>query len=621
MRLPTWLLGVGLALVAVGERVLALPIVSWCGALAVGGATLAVAREWRRAGPARAVHRVRLLAYLAVDAALLVYGASTEAALDRLGVSVDHPLERALGLAWPATMLTGLLVLGAVEARARELEPIASQIGEGAAGRLKEAAAYALAVALAVVGAAGFVVAAKARDVRVDLSYLKVTEPSETTLRMVRGLGEPVRVVLFYPDGNEVYERIAPYFERLSEESPSLTVERIDHALAPSLVSRHRIDGNGWVALVRGSGDAEQAEKIQIGNELASSRSALRTLDGRFQEAFSRLVQPRREVHLTVGHDERKMSGEEPAPERLEFFVRQLRRSNIVARELGLAAGLADVTPERAPLVTIAGPRRPFAPEEMQALTSYLRRGGRLLIMVDHDAASGLDPLLADLGLRLLPGTLASERHHVPRTHEAADRRRIYTTRFSNHPTVRSAQAQLGRSAVVFASAAALEPLAPLPPQTRVVFPLRSEADTWRDLDDDLQRDPDEPEDTFRLMAAVTVHNPAGPEGRAVVIGESVFAGNELAQYRGNFRVLGDSLQWLLADRGDEVRLVVGETTTEEDQPMEYDRDEDAIVFYATSFAVPVPLLVLGLLLARQRRRRRGEAGDASPGEEPRGTA
>ncbi len=619
MKLAPWLLGAGLVLLVIGERVLDLPAVSWGGAASVGAATLTVALRWKGRSLARSFHGVRLLAYLAVVLALLVYGASTEAGLDLLRVSVGHMLERALVVTWPALMFASLLVLLAVETQARELEPLAEEIGEDAARRLREAGTYALAVALAVVGAAGFAVAARARDLRVDLSYLKVTEPSETTLRFMRGLGEPVRVLLFYPDGNEVYARIAPFFERLHRENPLLTMKRIDHALAPSLVSRHRIEGNGWVALLRGSGDDEQAEKIEIGGELASSRSALRTLDGRFQEAFSRLVQPRREVHLTVGHDERKMSGEEPSPERLEFFVRQLRRSNIVARELGLAAGLADVTPERAPLVAIAGPRQPFAPEETQALATYLRRGGRLLIMVDHDAGGGLDPLLAELGLRLMPGTLASERHHVPRTHDVADRHRIYSTRFSDHPTVRSARAQIGRSAVVFSSAAALEPLPSLPPRTRVVFPLRSEADTWRDLDDDLQHEPDEPAATFRLMAAVTVHNPTGPEGRAVVIGESVFAGNELAQYRGNFRILGDSLQWLLTDRGD-VRVVVGETTTEEDQPMEYDRDEDALVFYATSFAVPVPLLMVGLVLARQRRRSRREKPEAKPAEKPRGS-
>ena len=610
-----WLLGGGLVLLVLGERVLRLPALTWSGAACATAATAVVFRQWRVQRQERAMHGVRLGGFFLADLALLTYAASTEAGLDWLGIAVGDPVEHVLALAWPALALAAALVVGAVEVRVRELAALAGALGPDGAARLREVAAHALSVALAVIGAAGFVVAAEARDVRLDLSYLKVTEPSDTTLRMVRGLGEPIRAVLFYAEGNEVAERVRPFFERLGQENPRFTVERRDHALAPAFVARHRIEGNGWVALVRGSGDEEQVEKLQIGNELASSRSALRNLDGRFQEALSRLVQPRRELYLTVGHDERKMSGEEPAPERLDFFVRQLRRSNILPRELGVASGLAEVSPDRAPLVTLAGPRRPFAPEEMQALATYVRRGGRLLIFVDHDAEGGLDPLLADLGLRLLPGTLASERHHVPRTHDATDRRRIYTTRLSDHPTVRSAKAQLGRSAVVFSSAAALEPVEPAPAGTRVVFPLRAEADTWRDLDGDLVHDDDEEEGALRLLAAVTVHNPEGVQGRAVVIGESVFAGNELAQYRGNFRVLGDSLQWLLSDRGEEGRVVVGETSSEEDQPMEYDRDEDALVFYGTSFGVPLPLLLVGVLLADRRRRQR-RTGDAQ--REPR---
>ena len=36
------------------------------------------------------------------------------------------------------------------------------------------------------------------------------------------------------------------------------------------------------------------AECVELGLDLASARPRLRTLDGRFQEAFARLTQPRR---------------------------------------------------------------------------------------------------------------------------------------------------------------------------------------------------------------------------------------------------------------------------------------------------------------------------------------
>src|SRR5690606_15066124 len=144
----------------------------------------------------------------------------------------------------------------------------------------------------------------------------------------------------------EVAGRVRPYFDALATESARLSIERLDHALAPELAERLRITGNGTVVLLLGEGDAMQSERVELGLDLASARPRLRTLDGRFQEAFARLTQPRREVALTVGHSERSHGGSEADPaERLDRFVVALRRANIHVTTLGLAQGLAQEVP------------------------------------------------------------------------------------------------------------------------------------------------------------------------------------------------------------------------------------------------------------------------------------
>jgi len=606
---PAVLSTIGLLLVLIGERVLS---ASWLTYFGVALCVVAAALRWVR------TRSVLSLGHLGLLLALGLYGLRTEHGLDLLGLPPGHLGERTLAILAPAALLLAIVALGFGERTAFVLRSVDARDASRSAGspaddasvrrRVRDAMLRGLALGLAVVFVVSLDVAARARDVRVDLSFLRVTEPSETSRRLVRALEDDVRVMLFYPEGHEVAGRVRPYFDALATESVRLSIERLDHALAPELAERLRITGNGTVVLLLGEGDAMQSESVELGLDLASARPRLRTLDGRFQEAFARLTQPRREVALTVGHSERSHGGSEADPaERLDRFVVALRRANIHVTTLGLAQGLAQEVPRGTPLVAVLGPREPFAPEEIETLLRFVRGGGRLLVLVDHEADGGADGLLAGLGLRLRPGILASETSLVARDRERSDRARVFASRFSDHPLVISARADSGRSAVVFHRGAALEEIATV--GVEVVFPARTAEDVWRDLDGDLERDADEPLEAQRVIAAVTVRgSSASRPGRAVVIGDGSFAGDDLLGYRGNFRVLGDALGWLLGDLGEERPAIVGSTTSEEDVPVEHAPEDERLWLWLGSLGVPLPLAAMGLVMALRQRRRKREA-------------
>ncbi len=228
-------------------------------------------------------------------------------------------------------------------------------------------------------------------------------------------------------------------------------------------------------------------------------------------------------------------------------------------------------------------------------------------MLVDHEAEGGADVLLAGLGLRLRPGTLASEVSVVARDRERSDRVRVFASRFSDHPLVISARADSGRSAIVLHRGAALEEAPGA--GVVVVAPGPPEAHVWRDLDGDLERDDDEPLEVQRSVAAVTIRAPRETRaGRAVVIADGSFAGDDLLGYRGNFRVLGDALGWLLGDLGDDRPAIVGATTSEEDVPVEHAPEDERLWLWLGSAGVPLPLAIGGLVVALRRRRRRREA-------------
>jgi hypothetical protein len=626
--LPTLLLVLALFVLLVARRVVAegglQDALLWASILAAVGAA-----AWRglfvaqAAGDARRVE-VRLLAAKAgVLLSLGLYALSTDWGMELLGLA-DEPgarLPTVLAVLWPAVFLVAGAALLFIELVYRRM-PIAEAVE---LRRVRTAAQAGAGLALAVVFLFSINYVANERDHKTDLSYFKTTKPSAGTERMAQGLGVPVTVYLFYPQVNEVLDQLRPYFEQVAGASDRLTVEVRDHALAPALAQEHRVRGNGHVLMVKEEGEVQQAEQFEIGVELDAARSRLKKLDATFQQSFMRLTRQRRELHLTSGHDELtdpNTQATEPT-EKTTDLMAALRRSNITTRRLGMAQGLAQEVPSEAPAVAVVGPRKPFMREEAEALLAYVEAGGRVVVMVDPDVDHGLEPLLRPLGLGLAEGIVASERQHFRRTHTPADRANVYSNRYTAHPTVTMASRHSSRVATVFVRSGAIERYegAGVRDGVQVVFPLRSTGSVWLDRDGDFERDPEtEPVVQANLMAAVTVPNEGGEEGRLVLVPDGNFVSDALIRNPGNGLVFGDIMQWLIGEE-----QIVGDVSSEEDIRIEHTRDEDKIWFYATSFGAPLPLLAVGMWIAVRRRRQTrtrrvapGDSGGAGgPGQGP----
>jgi ABC-type uncharacterized transport system involved in gliding motility auxiliary subunit len=270
-----------------------------------------------------------------------------------------------------------------------------------------------------------------------------------------------------------------------------------------------------------------------------------------------------------------------------------------------MAQGLANAVPDGSGAVLVLGAREKFLPEEIETLLQYVRKGGRLLLMVDPGDADGLDPLLTGLGVTRQPGVLGAAKSHMRRKFDASDRGIVFSNKYSSHPTVTTVSRYQSEVATILVNGVGLDkaPTGNVEPKPTVSFPLRSAPDFFRDLDGDFERDANEPEETVNLVAAVTVTEKAGaPEGRAIVIGDGDFMTDKLATNNGNLMLFIDALAWLIGNEE-----LNAEVSSEEDVPIEHSREKDKIWFYATTFAVPLPLLGLGIFVSR-RRRRSGEA-------------
>jgi hypothetical protein len=474
------------------------------------------------------------------------------------------------------------------------------------ARRVRAAMLSGLGIAFALVFCFAMAYVASERDLKVDLSFFRTARASLATKQLVAALDQPIEVTLFYPPGNDVAEELAGYFADLARASSKVTVARVDQAVDPAKAKSLGTSSNGAVAIARGT----MHELIQIPTKIENARSKLRTLDQDVHRRILTVARGKRVAYLVQGHEERVFTSphDTETGANLSILRELLQSQNLDVRELGLAQGLGNEVPADAAVVLLVGPQRTMLGEESAALLRYFRRGGRLLVAVDPEAAAVAAPILAGLALQISEATLVNDRIFWARTHQKADRIGIVPTNYSSHAAL-SSQAPYGtQMPVVLSGAGSLTKNAvALDPAPSVDFIIRSDGNTWEDKNKNLDFDKgSEERKSYAVAAAVTLHKPTGAaaadatqDGRAFVLGDSDAFSDLLIRNRANALLAYDAVRWLLGEPE-----AAGPINNEEDVPVRHTRKQDVFWFYSSVFLAPALVLLAGWAATRKRRKR-----------------
>jgi hypothetical protein len=615
--LTWWVVG-GLVAVFVAHKVfhdvtpVRLPLTAF-GFLAVLGGTAWRVRSWLGAdGDDRGVEQAFSLTYLGCSVALLGFMAGTEDGVRWLGLDFTDPLvdlrfRRGFligsAITLGASLLPALAAQWSLRAGERE-EPGAARVESM---RVRESATGALTVALAgaFLAVAAYVTAA--HDRTLDASYFKTSSPGTAVQEIVRSLGEPLRVLLFFPEANPVQDEVSSYFRQLEGATGNVQVETYDRLSQPLVAREHDVRDDGTVVLMRG----DRQERLFLPVELASARARLRLLDGDVQSELLRLQRDQLLAYVTVGHGELNDPFREGAASAAEgqpplgALRSLLELLGYQVRELGLRTGLGSRIPDDAAVLLVVGPQRPFLEEEMSVVGEYLERGGSLLLALEPESEFDLGRLRAHLGVDYASTTLADDQRHVRQTRTIADRRLIVTDRFSVHASVTTAGRRGIGSGILMAGAGYLTEATDVEgPRRR--FVIQSIPSTFADVNGNLQFDEaTETRGSFDL--AVAVEGPERDEGgsmRSLVYADAdMFSDGVLTSLGMNAAIAADGVRWLGREEA-----FAGEIVSEADVPIVHTRGEDVAWFYAIIFGAPALVLGLGLVVAyspRVARRRR----------------
>jgi len=671
----TWALSAGLVLIFAGERIIggtgSVRLVFSIGGFAIvlGCVVWRIVSWLSSSGDARRAETTLLAAYGGIAVALVLYVLSSSYGMRWLGIEFEANVDRRrytaiLGVIWPIVMAASLLpALGSQLALAAHRH--AKSAGAGVeALRVRGMARAGLTVALvaAFLMVSGYI--ATARDRSLDLSYFRTSSPGDATKAIVQSMETPLRVLLFYPEVNQVKDEALRYFQALARSDNRIVIESHDRLVRPDVAREFSIAEDGMIALAMGN----RIERLMLGVDFdTSTRNRLRTLDREVQQRLLTLLRPIRTVYFTSGHGELN----DPASAGplmaaglggVEVLKQMFSYLNYDVMELGIATRLTSGVPDDAAAVVILGPQRSFLPEEMAAIDRYLERGGKLLLALDLTSGFELGPLERRLGVRFERELMVDDFQHLVERNSVSDRQLIITNWFSSHSAVATAARASVADAAVFLGAGHLteadtEDVWDASVGTfatdsawlaadqfygaRPTFLVRSLPTTFADLDGDFEFDEGvERRRQYNLVAAVEAlvapdsaqadqpgsdaagsesENDAGP-GEDIAALAGLEAEDEgppswmRALVFADARIFTDAVLTsfglnaaLVADAirwlGGEERFAGGEVS-EEDVPIRHTRAEDVAWFYSTILGAPALVLILGLTGVYIRRRR-----------------
>lgn len=472
---------------------------------------------------------------------------------------------------------------------------------------------------------------AKEKSVRKDLSYFRTSSPGSSTEKIVGTMSGPLKVLLFFPEGNEVGIEVENYFRDLAHQTSKVDIEWVDRMVAAPMAAKYSVQKDGTVVLVRAAADGaagkDKSAKFDLDTNITNQRrptGKLRVLDETVNAQLMTLVREKRKLYLTVGH------GEINDPDSLPEYLRGrmpdgkatvlravLTALNYDGQNLGLMNGLASEVPDDAAAVMVLGPRTAFDPAELASLGRYLDRGGHLLIAIDPQGDFELGALEGKLGVGLDRHLIADDKVYVPRRGDASDRNLVITNGFSSHPSTTNLSRLAANQGILLETAGALldRPFAPSAAggdATKRTYVLRTMGGSWLDLDgDNTFKDGLEKRDRYNIGAALEGPKGKKPDGteaegfRALVFSDQdLFADGETLSRSGLPEPNGgplvvDAVRWL---GGEEIYS--GQINNEKEKEIKQTAREQAGWFVATTVVAPMLVLVLGLLFSTRTRTR-----------------
>ena len=459
---------------------------------------------------------------------------------------------------------------------------------------------------------------------RADFSLNQFQKLSGQTLNLLSHLpGEVTLTAFLAPEADATGSLIQEDVQKLLEEykykgggkvKVELVQPYLDFQAAQKLAEKFKLTSNENVVLVQ-FGErsrilkvAEMAE-IDPGAMMTGGAARVKSFQAeeKISSAISGLVQGKpAKVYVTSGSGEYNLISSDKDPAGYSLLAARMASQNVEL--LPLKLGEQEGVPADADAVMVAGPKFAFPAPSVAALQAYLGKPGRLLLLLDPGAPTGLEGILAEQGVVMDADKIFRKVAMLTSggLTQGVNEETV-GTRFSGHPAIRWVENVGGSLRFGASRSITIKPVVvanPVKAEMLVETSDRYWAKSWP-LAGGKKSDFVEGDDRkgpFVVAAAVDGSVPGdkgkeSPSLRAVVVGSaSAFANQNISPLEVDFMV--NAVQWVLG-RSDALGI---SPKTPKDFSVSLDDVQQRVIMLSTLLGIPAVTGILGFLVWWRRR-------------------
>ena len=409
----------------------------------------------------------------------------------------------------------------------------------------------------------------------VDLTASGRNQVSADTQAFLQRIQQPVTLRQF---GRAADPRVDQLLRGFARETPTMNVEFVDVERERALATKYGVIKLGTVVVESG----DKFRKVEDPNEQSVVTAILQATSDE-----DRLV------CFVTGHGERGLADESAGG--LGRLNATLQASNYRTERITLLD--TDVPPTCAAVV-IAGPRQEYAAGELERLTAYGRRGGRLAVLLEPDPLPSLHGWLMPLGIEPLPRSIV-DLSGAGRTVGGGPRTPLAVA-YGSHDITQGFEI-----ATMFDEARPLRalerPAAGGHPVALAETSPRSFATTATDGAPAFNAARGDTQGPFKLAVATSIGASARPSDqfRLVVFGDSDFISNGYLRRQGNRDFFLRALAWLLGEK----EATVVAVDDRENRRIELTEQMRAWMYIVNLGFLPLIPLVVGVVVYIRSRR------------------
>jgi len=235
-------------------------------------------------------------------------------------------------------------------------------------------------IVLALLVLVGFITLRHPR--MLDLTLTKRFSLSEPTIRLLKSLTREVNVYGFFQREHPGKDLVQDVMTLYTYQSPLVAYRFIDPDRQPAVAKKYSVTMYGTVVVECG----DKRERV-FGYE-----------EDKITNAIVRVTREGKKViYFLSGHGEKGIR--DPGGRGFTAAKAAILDLNYEVKPLELVR--EDQVPPDAAALVIAGPESDFLPEELDRISSYADRGGKLFFMIDPGGPAGLAKFLAQYGIEL----------------------------------------------------------------------------------------------------------------------------------------------------------------------------------------------------------------------------